>query len=333
MIAGHDLKFIQPVVADLERYFDIRIDQWRSHVAHDVKAGRELLEWADVIWCEWLMGAAVWYAAHKRPRQKLIVRVHRFELDREFGNAEALRNVDIFVAVSVHYAERLLQRFPGIRRERVRLVSNYVQSGLYRRDWDERRLTTLGVIGILPSRKGFRAALDVLQKLRARNPRFRLEVFGHRPEDLGWVVKDRAEAEYYRRCEWFIAERGLRSAVTYRGFVDVKAALSENHVGFVLSTSDSDPSGPGPESFHVAIADGFAGGGVGVVLRWPGAEFVWPAQFEVESVEAMVDYIDAMSRDPDTFRRASDEGRTFVIERYDSSRFVAAVRDICRELV
>mgnify|MGYP000188287554 CR=1 FL=1 len=332
VIAGYDLKFILPVLPELEPYFDIRVDEWRNHNVHDRNQSRKHLEWAELIWCEWLMGAAVWYAAHKRSQQKLIVRAHRFELDREFGEAMALRNVDAVVAVSVHYAELLLRRFPGIRRERVRLIPNYVQTGTYRREWDERRLTTLGLIGILPARKGFRVALEVLSSLRERDPRFRLDVFGNRPEDVGWILKDPVEADYFRRCEWLIDERGLRSAVSYRGFVDVKSALSDHHIGFVLSTSDSDPSGPGPESFHVAIADGFAAGGIGLVLRWSGAEYVWPQAFQVETVEAMVDYIDAMSRDADAFQRASDEGRAFVSKRYDSSRFVTAVRDLCREL-
>ena len=47
---------------------------------HDPIRSEALLEWADLIVCEWFGQNAVWYSRHKRPDQRLVVRLHRFEL-------------------------------------------------------------------------------------------------------------------------------------------------------------------------------------------------------------------------------------------------------------
>jgi hypothetical protein len=166
LIAGFDLKFLDGLIPALSRRFDVRIDLWTGHNAHDEAASRAALKWAELIWCEWLLGNAVWYAKHKTSQQRMIVRLHRFELGRDFGDSINMQNVDAVVAVSTLFLERVLERFPHLPREKARLLHNYIDTRAYRRCDNPDRRFRLGMVGILPARKGLASALSVLGKLR-----------------------------------------------------------------------------------------------------------------------------------------------------------------------
>ena len=333
LIAGYDMKFIRDAVPALEEHFDICFDEWKGHAIHDEKQSRALLDWAECIWCEWLLGNAEWYSAHKRPDQRLVVRMHRMELGRMHGERFDVDRVDAVIAVSPLFLERLLERYPHIPRSKARLLPNYVRVEDYRTDWHPDRLHTLGIIGILPSRKGFLWALKVLHALRTKDPRFRLEVFGQRPEELSWIARDPVEMAYFKTCGDFIKQHALDDAVHFNGHVDVKQVLAERRVGYVLSASDSDFGLPGCESFHLAVADGFAAQCVSLVRRWPGAEYLWPQQFLVDDEEDAVQRIARYSADQALFRSAAAEGRAAMKALYDIDTFVRLAVDMFREFI
>lgn len=175
VIAGHDFKFIEPAAKLLLKHFDIRYDAWRGHDLHDEKQSRELLDWAEVIWCEWMLGNAVWYSRNKSAGQRLVVRMHAMELQRDFGARLAVAAVDAIVSVSVYYFEKLIERFPEIPREKVRLIPNYADVPEYVSDFHADRLHTLAMIGIVGPGKGLLKAIDVLTGLRASDPRYTLK--------------------------------------------------------------------------------------------------------------------------------------------------------------
>lgn len=333
LIAGHDLKFIRDALPALEEHFEIRFDEWKGHELHDEKQSKELIGWAEYIWCEWLLKNAEWYAEHKRPEQRLVVRMHRMELGRSHGERLDMDKVDALIAVSPLFFERLLERYPNIPRHKVRMVPNYVRVNDYRTDWHIDRLHTLAIIGILPSRKGYRRALDILRALRAQDNRFRLEVFGKRPEELPWVARDATEMAYFNGCEQFIQQHGLQDAVHFNGHVDITQALAERRVGYVLSVSDSDFGFPGFESFHLAVADGFAAKGIGLVRCWPGAEYLWPQQFLVDSEKDAAERIQRYAANPDAFQAAAAQGRADIQMRYPLENFKQSVIDLYREMV
>ncbi|NKB78740.1 hypothetical protein HED49_05495 [Ochrobactrum daejeonense] len=101
LISGYDLKFILSSLEALKEYFNIRIDEWKGHEAHDEKQSRQLLQWAEYVWCEWLLGNAVWYSRNVRDDQKLVIRMHRMELERNAGDSLKLDAVNSIVTVSV----------------------------------------------------------------------------------------------------------------------------------------------------------------------------------------------------------------------------------------
>lgn len=332
VVAGYDLKFIIGILPQLEEFYEIRLDEWKGHDTHDETKSHELLNWAELIWCEWLLGNAVWYAQNKKPYQKLIIRMHRFELGRDFGDRLAVERVDAVVAVSALFLERMLERFPSIPRQKARLQHNYVDVSSYSRASDSERHFRLALIGILPSRKGYARALSILAALRRRDPRYTLDIFGYSVQDVPWLANDPEEVLYYRNCETLIADDGLSGAVRLKGHVNVRTALAEHGVGIVLSVSDSMRQFPCSESFHLAVADGFAAGGLGLIRYWEGAEYIWPSRFILPSGEAIIDRILDYRDDPSLYAADCRSGFDFVSEKYSVDKFVRSFRDLFSQI-
>lgn len=332
LIAGHDLKFIVDAVPELSQFFDIRLDEWKGHASHDEKKSRECLEWAEYIWCEWLLGNAEWYAANKKPNQKLVVRMHRMELARNHGEVFNVDAVDAVVAVSPFFLERMLERFPNIPRHRARLIYNYVRANDYEISASSEKLHTLGMIGILPSKKGFKDALMVLRELRNKDNRFCLKVFGKRPSDLYWIERDPQQMAYYKECEQFIADYALGDCVEFLGHVDIKKGLALHNVGYVLSMSESDLALPGFESFHLAIADAFCVRAVALIKHWPGAEMIWPEKYIYQSASGISEKISLLLNHSEDYSYLSREGKEFVTSNYDIFVFTSEVKIFFLEL-
>ena len=295
LVAGYDLKFIKPAFSSLMQFFDIQTDEWAGHDSHNEAQSKIKLQWADYIWCEWLLGNAVWYSKHKLKHQKLIIRMHRFELSREFGEQLNIENVDAITAVSVLFFERLMERFPNIPREKVRLLPNFVDTNGYQQvDFAASRFN-LAMIGFVPAKKGFLDALHILKDLKQQDSRYQLKLFGKTPSDIPWLSNHPEEIEYFERCQAFIKEQGLQDAVHFVGFADIKSALAEHQIGFVLSVSEAVRDLPGFESFHLAVVDAYAAGAVGLIRYWTGCEFVYPQQIILPDNTAVIKTISEWS--------------------------------------
>lgn len=331
LIAGYDLKFITGLLPQLEFFYDVRLDVWQGHEHHDAAASQAALDWAELIWCEWLLGNAVWYSRNKKPSQKLIVRMHRFELGRDFGDNLEIANVDAVVTVSTLFLERLLERFPSIPRKKARLQHNYVEVAAYARTESPDRHFRLAMIGILPSRKGLLRALSILSTLRRHDKRYTLDIFGWAVKDLTWLANNQEETSYYRKCEEFVEKQGLSDVVRFRGHLDIKKALAEYKIGIVLSLSDSVRDFPCFESFHLAVADGFAAGGVGLIRYWEGSEYVWPSRFIFASDDGVIARILEYRDDVAGYRADCEAGLNFVSERYSVDGFLTSFKALYRQ--
>ena len=101
---------------------DALVDEWRFFAAAPTKITDQVLQESDVVWCEWCGPNAVYASHRKTPGQKLIVRLHRFELETEHWKDIALENVDTFVTVGGYYRDRLVRTDGGWRLSAVRLV-------------------------------------------------------------------------------------------------------------------------------------------------------------------------------------------------------------------
>ncbi len=199
VVAGHDLKFFTPLLdyLRLQPDLEVRLDQWAALGQHDPAVSRELADWADVVICEWCGPNAVWYSKHKRRGSRLLVRLHRFELESPYpgqvkiGGREPGDLREQALRAAVPGAHRLAG---GEGSDRAQRASTSAQ--LDRPKLDGARFH-LGMIGIVPSRKRLDLALDVLEELRREDDRYLLFIKSGMPWEHWWVWKNPAEREHY----------------------------------------------------------------------------------------------------------------------------------------
>ncbi|MBT2210664.1 glycosyltransferase [Actinomadura sp. NEAU-AAG7] len=268
-VAGHDLKFFSRLLDYLQSRPDmeVRVDHWAALKVHDEERSQELVDWADVIVCEWCGPNAIWFAQRKRPGQRLVVRLHRFELYARWPQHLDIDAVDEIICVSPHYAD-LTREITGWPADKVTTIPNWVDDQQLDRAKLPGAQHHLGMIGIAPSRKRLDLALDALEELRRDDPRFTLFIKTKLPWEYWWIWQKEEEREHYEK----VFRRIRRSPLLAGGVVfdsygrDVASWL--RRIGFVLSTSDD-------ESFHLAPAEGMAAGAVPVLLNWPGADTIY----------------------------------------------------------
>jgi glycosyltransferase involved in cell wall biosynthesis len=272
LVAGHDLKFLGPVrEAIAATGATLAEDVWRSHTEHDEAASRAALEHADTILCEWCLGNAAWYSRNKRPDQRLVVRMHRMELETACPAEVEMDAVDAVVFVSQHVLEDAVARF-GWERERLHVIPNAIDCDRLRRPKAVDARFTLAMIGYVPTLKRLDRALDIIEQLRRQEPRFRMTIVGRPPSDFDWVVRREEEVEAFRLAYGRIQECGLlRGAVSFLPFtIDLPALFQK--IGWIVSTSDV-------EGHQVTLAEGAASGAVPVILDRPGALEQYPGRW------------------------------------------------------
>jgi glycosyltransferase involved in cell wall biosynthesis len=281
LVAGHDLKFFTPLMEHLRSSsgIDVRVDAWPALAEHDERSSRELRDWADVVICEWAGPVAVWYSRNKRPGQRLLVRLHRFELDSPYPSQIRIDAVDHVICVSPYYA-RLTREVTGWPPAKVVVVPNAVDVSHFDRPKLAGAQFNLGFIGMAPMRKRLDLAVEVLDLVRREDRRFQLCIKSKLPWDYWWIwQKDEERAHATDLLRRIQGSPRLKDAVIFDGFgSDVASWL--RRIGFVLSTSDD-------ESFHLAPAEGMAAGSVPVIRRWPGADEIYADRWLAQSPKDM----------------------------------------------
>ncbi|MEA1989899.1 MAG: glycosyltransferase [Pseudomonadota bacterium] len=280
VIAGHDLKFIKPFYP----YFTdaglrILLDFWSGHNQHNAEVSQRLLEQADTIFCEWTLGNAIWYGKHKKPEQKLIGRLHLQEIDHVLFPKIPFEKFEKVMFVGPHILRQGIAKnsvlnkngivvFNGVDVEELRSVSRKKMNG-----------KVLGFVGIVPQRKRFDLALDILKELRKEDQEYTLRIKGKRPEDFTWMANRPEEMAWYesqyRRLE---EDPDLAGAVFFDPHGNDMAEWYAS-IDYVLSTSDF-------ESFHFTIADGAAAGCTPIILPWEGADEIYPKEWVCKNVKA-----------------------------------------------
>lgn len=280
-VVSHDLKFftgIQQHLAGLAGV-ELRLDHWGALSVHDADVSEQMAAWADVVVCEWAGPNLVWYSRHKRAGQRLIVRLHRFELESGWLADVHVDAIDQVVCVSPHYAG-LTASITGWPVDRIVVIPNFVDVDQFDRPKLAGAEFTLGMIGISPHRKRPDLAVDVLARLRRRDRRYRLAVKSKMPWEYWWIWnRPEEQAETERLFARLHTDPLVYGAVTFDGFGgDVATWL--RRIGWVLSTSDD-------ESFHLAPAEGMASGAVPALLPWPGADTIYDSYWIHDDPEAI----------------------------------------------
>lgn len=273
LIAGHDLKFAKFIMEAIEARDDLEllVDQWQGHSKHDEEQSHRLLNQADTIFCEWGLGNVVWFSRHKKAGQKLVTRVHAQELKTRHLDQCLHDNIDHYIFVSPYYFELMIAEF-SLQREKCKMIFNMVDTQLLDKPKLPGAEFHLGMIGDVPQSKRLDRALDIFEKLYAKDKRYKLFVKGKRPEDYPWMhSKAKAdEMAYYQRQYQRIKDNGWQDNVIFEGFGPIDEWLQK--IGWVLSVSDH-------ESFHLAVAEGMASGAIPLIFPWDGSREIYPKRY------------------------------------------------------
>lgn len=314
LVAGHDLKFAAGLVEELRRDgHKVIVDQWLDHNKHDEDASLRLLADADVVFCEWALGNAVWYSRNKLSHQRMVTRVHSQEIFRPYLKDVEFSNVDEAIFVGQHIVD-IAVRDHGVPPSKCVVVPNAVDVHGLSRPKTEYSRFNLGLVGIVPAQKHLDKALDVLKQLRTVDARYKLFIKGKRPEDFPWMAARPSEMQYYEEQYLRIAsDPDLADAVVFDPHGDDMADWYAK-VGVVLSVSDF-------ESFHLTLADGAASGAVPVSLAWSGADQIYPISWLHPDTDSMAQRIAALAGNEKEWQRAAGAARDYVVDRFH--------RDLC----
>lgn len=283
LIAGHDLKFINFYIEHIKNSkHNLEIDEWANHVSHDIKKSFDLLDWADVIFCEWGLGNSVFYSQNKRVNQKLVVRLHRQELETNYLKNVNIDNIDNFITVSPYIYEEFSRIF-NLPRKKMRLIYNAVNLEKFTNNNNYGREYKLGLVGYLPKLKRMDLALDIFEQLYNLDNKYTLHFKGKRPEELRWLWRIDEEREYYQEQFNRIKNAEWKDNIIFEPFGDVVEFY--NDMEFILSVSDI-------ESFHLATAEGMACGTVPIIMNWEGSDTIYDSQYIVNDLSEIPEYIE-----------------------------------------
>lgn len=292
LFAGHDFKFLQHLI-DYYQGIDgvhVKLDHTGGHHIANLKQSAELLKEANLIFCEWALGNAVWYSANKKPDQKLVVRLHAQEINLDFLQQIKWQNVDQLIFICEEKMKIFLRRFPTMK-DRTSLIYNLIDCNSLDKPKLPGALFNLGFIGISPRSKGAHLALDLLVKLRQIDDRYKLYFKGRHPYEYKWLMEREEERSYfhafYQRLE---SAEFARSVVFDQHGNDMPDWFSK--IGYILSTSYHEGS-------HQAVAEGMAAGCLPVIRNWAGADTLYPKEFVVRTVDEAVEFITKCNRDAD----------------------------------
>jgi len=324
LFAGHDLKFLTDTINAYEQdeQFNVLIDQWSGHTKHEEAESLQKLEQADIIFCEWGLGNIRWYSQHKKPGQRLVVRLHLQENRRPDYLAEANREaIDRYIFIAPYRYEEFVEMH-DLPRDRAKLVFNTVHVDKFNLPKTPEARYTLGFVGIVPWRKRFDKALELFDKLWHQDNRYTLRVKGKLPEDYPWMKTNpnfREELVQYKKLYREIESAPWRDKVHFDGHGNDMPEWYQN-VGYLISTSDFEGS-------HQAVAEGMASGATPLLLPWPGAETVYPKSFVFLDTNEIATFVCSRSPLGDT------QSATFYsLIHFDARSVLPRTKEVCESI-
>jgi glycosyltransferase involved in cell wall biosynthesis len=303
-------------------------DRVWSRAAREDTTLAELVDWCDVVFCEWAGTHAIWLSRFLPPEKKLVVRLHSFEAFSQWPFFIDFGGVDGLMFVADHIRE-----FAGIQYRlgqydlATTVLPNFNPLNGFARPKGRHAARTLAMVGYSNLNKHPLMGAEILAFLHKQDPEWRLQLYGH-----PWNVETLtgAEREYHDRFWAFVRDNNLNEAVEIMPYTnDIPAALQD--VGFILSCSWR-------EGTHEAVLEGMATGCVPVIRRWPmvsqyGApESSYPGITCFDTIEEAVAIIEA-SAAPADFERASKASIDYAMTNFDIEAVFPKFSAFMREVV
>ena len=300
----------------------------RDEPASETEWGRELqdlLAGHDTVWAEWALASAVAVTTLAPSWQRLVLRLHKFEAWTPFPHLIDWSAVDDAVFVGPHIRDLVLPRLRGFdaATTRVHILPVGIDTARYPLGKDLGASRVLALVGWSAPAKDAVWALDLLARLRADDPSFRLLLVGAEPDAGGPAGVRRYAADVRERA----ACTDVRDAVEFVPFTsDVPGLL--RRVGVSLSSSTN-------ESLHVGVIEGAASAAVPVVRDWPmvaafdGPRRIFPPEWVVADVESARRRILDATVDTERFAAVGSAAAAEAAARFDD----AVVREQLRAVL
>lgn len=317
---GHDLKFIEHIIEYFKSKlgYEVKIDKWDGHEIHNEEKSLQILEWADILFCEWGLGNVLWYQKHKKRHQKLIVRLHRFEMNTKFPVQFDYSKIDQIIAISPYIYEEF-HRVAKVPREQMKVVFNAIDVDRFDREKTVNNQYNIGLIGFVPKLKRLDRAIDIFEQLYNIDNRYHLYIKGKHPKEYKWVWNDSVQREYYEKIFSKLKHCSFGKNVHFEGWGDVAKWLE--NIGYVLSVSDY-------ESFHMAPIEGMASGAFPLVYKREGVNTIFPKEYIFDSFETIIDFI--LKKYPTSYKRNSL--KSFVKKHYSLDKICIEIDKLIKSL-
>lgn len=288
LFVGHDLKFVNKIINNFDKIdaVDVKIDKWDGHTIHDESISKSMLDWADVVFCEWCLGNAVWYSKNKLARQKLYIRLHKQEIITSYIEMVAWKNVDKLIFIAPKIKQIVEKRLPATKAVST-IIYNYVDTTKFNRPKIQDSAYNLGMLGMLPALKRADISLAIIKNLVSKDNRYRLYIKGKKPEELAWLWKRDEERIYYEKLYKSIDENNLSDHVIFEPHGNDVTEWFQK-IGFIISCSDIEGS-------HQAVAEGMAAGSIPMIsggfYNKYGAMMMYPQKYMNENIDEIVNKI------------------------------------------
>lgn len=257
----------------------------------------------QTIWLEWgndLSAAITKELARHLKGKRVYLRIHHYEVLEQVALGIDYQPVTDLIFVCNLMRDLLLRDRPEIRQQvaRIHVIPNGV-------DLERFCLTrrppgrNLAYIGFLNYKKAPILLMHAFEALHRRDPACRLHVAG--------AFQD---AYNQNACHAFLAQNGLKDAVTFHGWVkDIQAWLADKQ--YLLSTSLSESQGMG-------IMEAMATGCEPLIYNFVGAELIYGRRWLWNNLTELAQRLD---RPPDP-----TAAREFVAANYSLAAQLASLR-------
>ena len=324
--AGHDYKFIDPYVSYLKSQgYSVMKDRWEWGEPVDIEMSKNIYNWTDIIFCEWGLANSVWYSNNNVDEKPIYIRVHLQEINAKalkFGKKINFDSITKIIFVSERVRDEYIKIF-NVDIKKTVVIPNFVLDDEYILN-SKRQIgsqVTLGMVGIVPTRKRLDRAVSLLEMLIDSGIDAKLRIKGHRPENLDFMHGPARKKEldyYYKVYEKIANNPKLENLITFDDWGN-DVAIWYQDIDFILSPSDF-------ESFHYALADGVLSGCTPIIWDWDEAKVIYNNDWIVSSNEEALNYV--LNRSQKSNNIDLKVNRDFIIRKYGKDKIFSKLNSI-----